>query len=451
MLLCFLSSGAQTRLASIFSNNMVLQQNDSVTFWGTAMPTSQVSIIASWSPRDTVRTSANENGRWSVKMKTPKADLVAHTVRCNELKLSNVMLGEVWLCSGQSNMQWSVNEAVLNGEKEALSATYPNIRIYQVPLVGADTPQEYLEASWTTCTPETMRRASALGYFFSRALFHELNVPIGMISSAWGGTSAEAWVPQDAFDEQMLANLCTDKNPWRPVAPGKTYNQMIHPFINFALAGVIWYQGETNRPWAAYYDKLMQRLITSWRARFARELPFYFVQIAPFNYTGGKDTFAAQLREAQQMTADALPRTGMVIVSDLVDNINNIHPLNKQQVGLRLANYALAECYGRNDIKNYKSPTYKSMSVKGNKVTLEFNNSTSLHCSSDKIEGFTIAGTDGTFVMAEASINGSTVEVWAKDVKRPVAVRYCFDDYTFGNLKNVADLPVAPFRTDKNL
>lgn len=441
---------AQTKLSPIYTDNMVVQQNAKVPIWGTAGAAQRITIIASWAPKDTIRTTANSMGQWTAELTTPKADLTAHVIRCNELKISDVMLGEVWLCSGQSNMEWSVNHAILNGDAEASQATYPFIRIYRVPNRAATTPQLSLDAQWSSCTPETMRRASAVGYFFGRSLYKELNVPIGIISSAWGGTPAETWTPMECFDKQMLDNACTDANPWRPHQPAAAYNQMIHPFVPFTLAGVIWYQGETNRLWAAHYDKLMQSLINGWRANFKKpNLPFYFVQIAPFNYTQNKDTYAAELREAQEKTAATLAGTGMVVVSDLVNDVNNIHPLNKQDVGARLANFALAEVYGKS-IQDYKSPTYKSMEVKGDKVLISFNNPTqAIVCGGQQIEGLTIAAADGKFVPAQGKVVGNQIEVWAKEIGKPVAVRYCFDDTSFGNLKSAKGLPVAPFRTDK--
>lgn len=450
-LISFVSVCGQVKFAPIYTDNMVIKQNAEVPIWGSARAAENLVIIASWAPKDTIRTTASPSGRWSAVLKTPQADMVSHTIRCNGTKISNVMLGEVWLCSGQSNMEWSVNHGILNGAQEAMDATYPNIRIFNVPMLGASTPQLSMDAAWSTSTPETMRRASAVGYFFARKLHKELGgVPIGFISSAWGGTAAEPWIPIEKFDEKMMSERCTDANPWRPVDPAETYNQMIHPLVPFTLSGAIWYQGETNRLWAKSYDAIMQALIGSWRERFRKaDLPFYFVQIAPFNYNNNKDTYSAELREAQELTAATVPCTGMVVVSDLVNDVNNIHPINKQDVGARLAAYALAEVYSK-PISDYKSPTYKSISINGNIVTVSFNNPTAaIHCSGERVEGFTIAGADGKFVAAEAAIKGDKVEVWSAEVKKPTAVRYCFDDTTLGNLKSDAALPVAPFRSDR--
>lgn len=450
LIFLMLPLSAQVRLAPIYTDNMVIEQNSSVPIWGSAGAASIVTIITSWAPMDTIRVTVGSNGQWKTTIKTPAADLIAHTIKCNNITLENVMLGHVWLCSGQSNMEWSINHSVLNGEQEAAAANYPNIRIFKVPLRGADTPQLSLDAQWVACTPQTMRTASAVGYFFARTLLRELNVPIGIISSAWGGTPAEPWMPAEAFDSQMIDNLCADSNQWRPNEPSQTYNQMIHPLVPFTLSGVIWYQGETNRLWAAHYDHLMQGLINSWRKKFEQKLPFYFVQIAPFNYTNNKDTFAAELREAQQKTADATANTGMVVISDLVNDVNNIHPLNKQDVGRRLANFALAELYNK-PMEGYKSPTYRSQTIKGNKIVVELNNPTNkISCRGEQIEGFKIAGQDGVFTPAQAQIvDNNKIEVWSRQVKEPIQVRYCFDDTTLGNLQSETGLPVAPFRTGK--
>lgn len=448
MMAC-LPISAQVKLAPIYTDNMVIQQNADVPIWGWATASQTITIVASWSPTDTLRVVTDSKGQWRSSIKTTAADLKPHTIKCGGVTLTNVMLGEVWLCSGQSNMEWSVNHGILNGEQEAQAAQYPEIRIYRVPRRGAETPQLSMDASWEPCAPQTMRRASAVGFFFARSLYRQLNIPIGIISSAWGGTPAEPWVPIEKFDKQALDNRMNETAPWWPIEPALLYNQMIHPFVPFTLAGAIWYQGESNRLFAAHYDRLMQSLITGWREKFGTKFPFYFVQIAPHNYNNDKDTFSAELREAQQLTASSLEKTGMIVISDLVNDVNNIHPLNKQQVGARLAAYALAEQYGK-PIKDYKSPTYKSMSIKGTRVTISFHNpSAELQCLDKQIEGFTIAGENGIFVPAEAKIRGTEVEVWAKEVKSPTAVRYCFDDTTFGNLKSAAGLPVAPFRTDK--
>ncbi len=450
VLLYSITSYSQVRLADIFTDNMVVQHDSRVAIWGTADPAQKFDIVASWAASDTIKITTQGDGAWMTHIPTPKADLRAHTIKVGDVTLSNVMLGNVWLCSGQSNMQWSVNYGIMNGEQEALNATNPNIRIFQIPLSSARSPQDRVVGEWVTSRPETMRKASAVGYFFARELESELDVPVGIISSAWGGTSAEVWTPSEAFTPQMLENAMVEESVWRTTKNGTAFNQMIHPLAPMTISGVLWYQGETNRKHHQYYDTLMRALITSWRGYFKNdELPFYFVQIAPFKYTEGELRSAAYLRQAQEKTSH-LPHTGMVVVSDLVDDINNIHPLNKQEVGKRLANYALAEVYGK-DIKGYKSPTYASHKSTNGKIVVSLDNLVGdISQRGDVVVGFEVAGKDGVYYAADAKVDASNIVVSSKQVKNPVHVRYCFDDTTIGNLFSLTGLPVAPFSSERD-
>lgn len=452
-LLCATSfaSMAQVRLASIFTDNMVIEQSTHVTLWGTAPSRSKVRVIASWAPNDTIVVTANPSCRWSAVLLTPKADMKAHTIKCNEAVIENVMLGEVWLCSGQSNMQWNVGNGILNGKAEAQAANHPNIRIFTVPLLGADTPQLCTRGQWKVCDPASMSEGSAIGYFFARALNRALNVPVGIISSAWGGSNIESWIPADtmAKDKNLMDSRMKGLSPWHPNEPSKIYNQMINPLIPFAIAGTIWYQGESNRANAGAYDAMMGALIESWRTKFNRQFPFYFVQIAPFNY-GHNDLLAAIVREQQEMSAARIANTGMVVVMDRVDDVNNIHPLDKVTVGERLAAYALAETYGH-QIQGYKSPTFKSVTFdKGKAIVSLVDAQVGLKINGQKVVGMKIAGADSKFVDAQARIlKDNRIEVYAKSVPQPQAVRYCFDDASIGNISTATGLPVAPFRSDK--
>lgn len=452
LLLCVsFGAAAQLRLAPILTDNMVMCQSTQVPVWGTAPSASKVRIVASWAPADTIVAKADPSGRWRAELKTPKADNKAHTVSFNDIVLKNVALGEVWIASGQSNMEWNVVRGILDGETHAAAANNADIRVFQVPLLGSPTPQDRLQASWSVCSPEVMRKMSAVGYFFARKLVAELGVPIGVISTAWGGTPAEPWIPAEAVEanEKLSGKLVKQGNQWRPIEVGACYNQMIHPLVPFAVSGAIWYQGESNRENAEVYDELMTTLITSWRAKFGRELPFYFVQIAPFNYGAG-DLLASIVREQQEQTSRRLPKTGMVVVSDRVNDVNNIHPLDKTTVGERLAAFALAEVYAR-DVKNYKSPTFNSVSFDKGKAYVTLNDaSCGVVVEGKKAVGMKIAGADGEFVEAEVKVlPDNRLEVYSRAVKEPRAVRYAFDDTTMGNIFSTAKLPLAPFRTDK--
>jgi sialate O-acetylesterase len=367
----------------------------------------------------------------------------------SRVELKNVMLGEVWICSGQSNMEWSVNAKIINGEEEAAKANHPNIRIFHVQKIGAEYPQETCNATWTVCSPETMRSTSAVGYFFARELQQKLNVPVGIIVSAWGGTPAEVWIEKSRIENNATLNALkySEKYDWWPGTPGTLYNSMIAPFVPYGIAGAIWYQGESNCGNYQIYSQLMKTLIENWRADFKKDFPFYLVQIAPYTY-GDKGT-SEYLREQQELITKTVPNTGMVVVSDLVDNVKDIHPRNKVDVGKRLANYALAETYKQN-IGAYKSPAYQSMQVEKDKIRLTFSNViTGLKSTGKTPMQFLIAGDDQKFVPATAKIEGSTVVLSSKLVKAPVAVRFCFDDTSMPDVFSNEGLPLAPFRTDK--
>lgn len=438
-------------LPGIFSDNMVLQQNSDVAIWGWGNASEVVKIVGSWNPSDTVSVKADNAARWQAKIKTTKAGgpYSLTILGSSRVVLENVMLGEVWLCSGQSNMEWSVNHKnIMNGEQEAAAANHPNIRFFHVPKIGSETKQDDCKASWAVCSPETMRATSAVGYFFGRALQQDLNVPVGLIVSAWGGTPAEVWIEKEKIENDPLLNSKKYDNvyAWWPNNPGILYNSMIAPLVPFQVAGAIWYQGESNRKYPDHYAKLMKALVENWRADFGHELPFYFVQIAPFKY--GPDGKSWIIREQQELASKIIPKSGMVVVSDLVDDIQNIHPANKLDVGKRLAGFALAEVYGK-EIGEYKSPSYSSMTVEKNKIRLAFNHAgAGLRSASKKPVNFLIAGEDRQFVPAEVKIDGETVVVSSKNIKNPVAVRFCFDDVSMPDVFNSAGLPLAPFRTD---
>lgn len=438
----------QIRLASIFGNDMVLQQKSEVPIWGWAGPAQEVTVKGNWDNVE-VKTVTDYNARWRVTLNTPAAGgPYTVTIKTNyEVVLQNVMIGEVWLCSGQSNMEWNMNAAA-EGATEIPAANYPNIRLFHVDRSAAATPQIRGEGKWQVCSPETVRWFSAVGYFFGRKLQDELNVPIGLISSAWGGTPAESWTPDSliSMDPELKASAAKQAaRKWGPKDPGHIYNSMIHPFVPFQIAGAIWYQGESNTPAPSTYKKLMETMIGSWRTAFNKQFPFYYVQIAPYAY--GRPFEGSLIREQQNMMT-SIPNTGMVVISDFTGDVKDIHPRVKKPVGERLANYALAETYGRTGIA-YKSPVYKSMEIKGGKVIVTFDNCPNGLISKDgEPTEFMIAGADKKFVPAKAKISGSTVIVSAKEVKDPVAVRFGWDNTSVPNLFSKEGLPASCFRTD---
>jgi sialate O-acetylesterase len=440
---------SQIKLPSVFSDNMVLQQNSEATVWGWGEPGSEIMISGSWN-KDTVKTKISNQADWKVKLKTPSAGgPFTISIKSNEeVILKNIMIGEVWICSGQSNMEWSADHNLQNAAEEIKNANYPNLRLFHVKKLACETPQNNCFAKWEECSPSTMHSFSSIGYFFGRNLLQNLNIPVGIIEVAWGGTPAEVWVRKDLVESDDLLKACAAKlntYDWWPSKPGVVYNAMIAPLVPFKIAGAIWYQGESNADSPESYRKLFKTLIESWRHDFETDFPFYYVQIAPFAY--GSTTRATLIREMQMQSMD-IPKTGMVVVSDLVDDVKNIHPVNKQDVGKRISNWALGETYG---VKNlvYKHPVYESMKVEKNKIRISFANvSNGLSVHGDEIKCFEIAGADQVFNPAKAKIDGNTVVIWTKDLKVPVAARFSFTNDAIGNLFSKEGLPVAPFRTD---
>jgi sialate O-acetylesterase len=444
------SASAAIRLPSILGSHMVLQRKSDARFWGWANPAEKVSITTDWDA--TVHEAvADSGGRWNVNVKTPDAGGPYKVTLngSNGIVLEDVMIGEVWVCSGQSNMEWSGDQSVPQALEEAPNANNPKIRFFHIPKSTSDHPQDNCAGSWKVCTPEEMIHFSAIGYFFGKELQSELKVPVGLISSNWGGTPAEVWAPSEVVqNDSELVAAAGKLQPfaWWPKDPGKCYNAMIHPITPFAIAGAIWYQGESNTGTAGSYEKLFTRMIGAWREAWGREFPFYYVQIAPFAY--GQPFVGALLREAQTRSASCA-NTGMVVVSDLVDDIKNIHPVNKRDVARRLANWALAETYGHQGIL-YRSPVFRSMEVQGSKVRIRFDHvEGGLQARDGEPTEFQIAGADRKFVPARATIEGDEVRVWSPDIAEPVAVRFGFSNTAMPNFFSGAGLPVNLFRTDE--
>ena len=426
------------------------------TIWGWSDPGETVKIVTSWNSKDTIKVKGRQLlQRMENHHSKPLVPVAPTPFRFWEMagvKLNNVMLGEVWVCSGQSNMEMSVNWKLINGEEEAAKANNPNIRIFHVQKIGADYPQQTCNATWTLCTPETMRATSAAGYFFARELQQKLNVPVGIIVSAWGGTPAEVWIEKSRIENNPELNKnkhSAINSQWWPGSPGTLIQfDDLRAFCSLWNCWSYLVPGRIElRKLLKFIHQLMKTLIENWRADFKKDFPFYLVQIAPFDY-GDKGT-SEYIREQEDIVAKTVPNTGMVVITDLVDNIKDIHPKDKLNVGKRLANYALAETYKQN-VGAYKSPAYQSMQVEKDKVRLTFSNIlTGLKCTAKTPERFLIAGDDQKFVPATAKIEGSTIVLSSKLVKTPVAVRFCFDDTTMPDVFSTEGLPLAPFRTDK--
>jgi sialate O-acetylesterase len=406
---------------------MVVQRDKPLLIWGTADPGEEVAVDFAG---HSASTKADDKGAWKVALEPVKADGKAHklTVRGkNTVTLDDVLIGEVWVGSGQSNMEWSL-AASQNAKAAIKEASHPNIRLFHVPKIQSKTPAANVKASWKVCTPKTVPGFSAVLYYFGVRLHKDLDVPVGLIASSWGGSRIEPWT-------------VTEKGS------GGMYNGMIAPLMPVAIRGVIWYQGESNVGEGMAYRDKKERLIKGWRDIWGKDMPFYFVQIAPWSrYRAGS---LAPLWEAQAASLK-IPHTGMAVTTDLVDDIKDIHPKNKLDVGNRLALWALAKTYGKKDLV-YSGPLYKSMKVDGNKVRLSFAHvGGGLKSRDDKaLTEFEIAGKDGKFVPAEATIEGDTVVVQAKDVSEPVQVRFGWRNMANPNLSNKEGLPASPFQTNE--
>ncbi|MES2645556.1 MAG: sialate O-acetylesterase [Bacteroidota bacterium] len=441
---------ADIRLPAIIGSHMVLQQNSACKLWGWSEPGEKINILGSW---DTThyKTNADANGKWMLTVRTPKAG-GPYSVSLkgnNEIILEDVLIGEVWDCSGQSNMEMSDSWGKQLYSDEIAAASNTNIHFFHIPKTTSPYPQEDTKARWVVCNPADAKRFSMTGYFFGKQLNETLQVPVGLINASWGGTPAETWTNKDVIDQlPVLANAAAKLKPangW-PITPGYTYNAMIYPITNYNIAGVIWYQGEANVGTAKTYQPLLNSMITSWRAAWQKDFPFYFVQIAPFSGYGNSND-ASILREQQTKTMSAA-NTGMIVISDLVEDVKDIHPRNKKDVGIRLANLALTKTYGIGNLP-FQYPMYSNMSVEKNKVKITFNNvAKGLMMKGDTISGFYIAGSDKIFVPAQAKIVGNDVVVSNKNIKEPVAVRFGFTSASMPNLFSKEGLPVNLFRTD---
>lgn len=443
---------AQIQLPAVFTDGMVLQQNSKVAMWGWGNPSENMSFIASWMPGDTLKSVVDNQGRWKVTLPTVKAGgpYNIKIIGTYETKVINdVKLGEVWLCSGQSNMEWSVNMGITNGEEEAKNASCDNIRILHIPKQGAATPQVNVNTRWEVASPESMRKTSATAYFFARCLTEKLDVPVGIIVSAWGGTPAEVWTPEEVvLNDDVLSKNKHKEYPWWPIEPGVLFNQMINPIIPYNISGCIWYQGEANHENAASYSYLMTKMVREWRLRFKQDFPFYYVQIAPHTYKSKNNT-PALLREQQQDMLNDVEKTGMINISDLVDNVQDIHPRNKRGIGERLAYMVLDKVYNHYTAP-YESPSVKDAYITGKNIVVGFNgNFEKLISTSKKVTGICIVDKNGTHNDVKARIKGRKLMVSIRGLEAPYKLYYCFDDSTIGSLRSNDMIPVLPFRIEK--
>lgn len=457
---------AEVRLPKILGSHMVLQRNSDVRIWGWADAGEQVTVKPDW--QDSVKTTTSNEGTWEVRLKTGHSGK-AHSLTIqakNEIALTDILFGEVWIASGQSNMEMPLTKVsgaytgIKNYEQEIAEANLPDIRLFQAGNFSSQDPLEDVEpgivmygvpiakCQWQACSPESVPTFSSTAYFFAREVHQSLNVPVGIIDASWGGTAAEAWTPKAGLEklklEQDLKQAAEAPQEPDKKIPTRLYNGMIHPLRKFQIRGAIWYQGESNTGRAAQYRDLFSTMITEWRTAFGYDFPFYFVQTSPFNY---KNVNAAYLREAQLQTL-SLPKTGMAVTMD-IGNLTDIHPKNKQEVGRRLALWAFTEIYGQPIICS--GPLYKSAHFEGAEVRLHFEHTGSGLATNDgkAPSHFSVAGEDQVFHPATATLEGNEVIVFSEKVAAPKAVRYGFTSNATPNLINKEGLPASSFRTDK--
>ncbi|MBP6965627.1 MAG: sialate O-acetylesterase [Armatimonadetes bacterium] len=423
----------------LFSDGAVLQQGMRVPVWGTASEGERVTVEFQGQKVG----AAAHGGYWIVHLNPLKAG-GPYAMRINGLEIRNILVGEVWVCGGQSNMVFQLQRCE-NGEAAAASSADPMLRLFTVPQSDRVGP---IEASWKECGPETAGTFSGVGYFFGRDLRKSLKVPVGLISSCVGGTPAEAWTSR----EVLRANADFAYMLTAPVRSGKgrpaaLYNAMIAPLLPYGIKGAIWYQGEANATRALEYRSLFPAMIKNWREAWGQgDFPFLFVQLAPFASPNPEGAWA-ELREAQLLTMRTVPNTGMAVITDVGEE-KDIHPKKKEPVGGRLALAARAIAYGQPI--TYSGPIYKAMKVEADKVIISFDHvDGGLKAAGGELTGFTIAGADGVFVPAKAEIRrGIGLVVTSPDVPKPAAVRYGWSNWMVVNLYNEAGLPASPFRTD---
>jgi len=438
------------RLPGIIGSNMVLQQQSQVKLWGWGEPGEKVIVTTSWNNKTYQPVVVDGNANWQLLIQTPAAG-GPYDIQLkgnNQLSITNVMAGEVWICSGQSNMEMCGQWGLPDIKEEYPKAANKDIRFFRVQKSTSPYPQQDCSGQWVVCDSSTLPNFSATGYFFGKRLNNILNLPVGLIQACWSGSSAEIWTPDSIINNDKILKEASAKiaaNGQVANLPGYAYNAMIAPLTNFIIAGVIWYQGENNTINASVYPRLFPAMIDSWRTAWHKDIPFYFVQIAPFRYKA-KNT-GALMREAQTRCARH-SNTGMVIITDLISDVNNVHPSNKHDVGFRLANWALAETYHQPGIV-YKYPLFESLSIAKDKATLLISNAgKGLETHGAAATQLFIAGADSVFYPAQASLTNNRIIAWSNQVPQPVAVRYAFADTAIGNIFSKDGLPLGPFRTD---
>ncbi|MBN2167483.1 MAG: hypothetical protein JW717_14500 [Marinilabiliaceae bacterium] len=453
---------SQITLPSLFTDNMVLQQNANVAIWGWSTANDVISIKPSWSEKNT-SVKPKKDGSWKTYIKTPsagKSHSITITNNKNAIEIKNVMIGDVWICAGQSNMEMPMKgfkaQGINGANMDILKSTNNNIRVITVPRSSKTTPQSNFEGEWQQASPASIAEFSATGYYFGRLVNEITDVPIGLICVSYGGSCIEAWMSKETslqFEDMPIPGVNdTIKSPNR--TPTVLYNGMLNPIIGYGIKGAIWYQGETNYKNAQDYTILFYNMVKEWRKQWnLGDFPFYYTQIAPFDYDmltpneKSEQNNSAFLRDAQRLAMDTIQNCGMAVLLDQGEE-KNIHPANKKVVGERLALWALAKTY---NIKGfgYASPTYNEINIKDSSVTVTFKNIPNGITSYGKeVTLFEIAGNDRIFHPATCTLRRKSVILTSSKVKNPIAVRYGFKNHVDAQIFNTEGLPLTSFRTD---
>ena len=462
-LLPALSMVGKVRLPALLSDNAVLQQQSDVKLWGESSNGKEVKITPSWS-NQTVTAKVAKDGSWNATVHTPEGGFTPYEITFDDgekTTIGNILLGEVWLASGQSNMEQTLYGyeqcPVVNAAEEIVNASRETgIRMFNVERIRKDEPQEWGGGSWMLPNVDTAPVFSAASWFFAKSLTRSLNVPVGMVTAAAGGSMIESWMSKEIVEN--YPDIPTDKegiekmHSW--LRPLGLYNAMFHPIRRFTFKGILWYQGCSNVGKHETYAQRMADMVELWRKDLGQgDIPFYYVELAPFAHFDRPDGIeAALLREAQYKAQEMIPNSAMIPTNDLVEphEVYNVHPRGKEKVGQRLCYAALKHTYGKDRI-HYSGPKYKDLSITGNEATVSFSNIPMGLCRTEGIVGFEIAGADKVFHPAEVvkvDKRGGKVTLRNSDVPEPVAVRYCFRNFQLGNLTGAYELPAVPFRTD---
>ena len=452
---------AEVKLPAIVSSNMVLQRNTTIQLWGWADAKEKISIEASWL-KEPLNMQADQDGNWRISVKTTDSKMpqtIKITSKTSDILLEDILFGEVWLCSGQSNMEMPMRgfegQPILESAMAIATGTNTKLRLFTVEKKGNKTPLKDVDKyrGWQAASPEIVKNFSAVAYFYGQQLQQILDVPVGMIHTSWGGSRIEAWISNDVMSTFKTVNLdAVDISKNTNQIPTVLFNAMINPLIPYTIKGVLWYQGESNRNETEDYKKLFPAMVKNWRNLWnVGDFPFYYVQIAPYFYNN-EEAFqevdnSAFMREAQLQCLDLTPNSGIAITTDVGDRFS-IHPPKKKEVADRLLFNALNQTYGYKAI-DYASPIYESSEIKDGGMMIKFKNAENGLYSFNDLEGFEVAGADKVFYPAEAKIiNRKNVLVKSEKVPNPVAVRYAWRNWIVGTLYGTNLLPASSFRTD---